>query len=526
MPNLPPMPSQKQFLELPIAVQQTWDSYVLINEALINLAYGGWYQQAALLCDATFTDDRVVAVLNTRTNSAMSLPMVFKYQNEGETDKTERPEVVALKQKVTKIVEDNWEAMFPSSTLRELLRWGVMINAGIGELVWRWDHDLLLPTLKTWNPQFIYWRWDTRSIWLIHTGGQVEIHPGDSRWVYLAPFGHNHGQLYGLIRSLAWLWLDRVFTFRNWARAIEKYSLGVTKAFMPMDADNADKQRFQNAITNMPHEATVTLPVTDKGNRFDLEMMKTDEATNWQSYVERIKQLDTSIAVSILGQNLTTEISQTHGGSGGSKAAAKVHDNVRRDLLRSDVQVLASTLKTQVLVPLVYYNFAADAEALGIPWESLVPNVTWDVDPPEEQSAAADTLNKLATAVQAFVTAGAPVNYEALLERFDIPTSLVRRPQIPPPGGNVNERPREPSLMPTDMPSPDYREYQKEKPGARDSTSQKSEGKQQFTGPEGAGQFGNPSVDGASGNEPNPDFRDDKSMIVGQDEEDPIWSNY
>jgi hypothetical protein len=78
--------------------------------------------------------------------------------------------------------------MLPSSALKEMFRWGLFVNAGVAELVWSWDdNDEFYPTLKTWNSQFLYWRWDTRSYWIIHEGGQTEVYPGDGRWVLFAP---------------------------------------------------------------------------------------------------------------------------------------------------------------------------------------------------------------------------------------------------------------------------------------------------------------------------------------------------
>jgi|GEM_PF-3459038 phage gp29-like protein len=475
-PQLPPVPSGRQFLELPITSQQVWESYAHVASVLEDLATAGRYQGAALLADACFTDDRMVAVLNTRINGVFALPMEFKTQGEGEdeSEAPDPPKVAELKAMVAKVVEDNWETIMPAAVGREMLRWSIMLNLGIGELVWQWKGDLLLPTVKTWNPMFAYWRWDTRSDWLIHSGGQVELNPGDSRWVVLKIAGHNHGQLYGLIRAMGWLYLDRVFTFRNWSRAIEKYSLGVTKAFMPSAASDDDKERFQAAIANMPHEATVSLPDLGEDGKFDLEMMKTDEAVNWQSYVERVKQLDTSIAVVVLGQNLTTEVSAQ---TGGSRAAAKVHDEIRQDILKADVEVLSSVIKTQILTPFVFYNFAHDAEKLGIPWDSLVPDVTWNVEPPDDKQQNANALSAIATAVSAFFTAQAPVDYAALLERFDIPIQeKFKRPTKPPPN-MVWERPRLPFLEPTDLPDPDYREnnYADPPPSAWSKFSRMSE---------------------------------------------------
>jgi hypothetical protein len=177
-----------QYMELPIAVQLEWPGYPVINAALAQLTYG-WYMDASLLSDAVWTDDQVATCLNTRTNALFSRPIEFLAQGEGmsQTSMEDAGPVEAAKQVVKRAVKSLWNDMLPLSAIRELFRWGVLTNLGVGELVWS-DHGMpssvmeylseklpgltapqsvLMPTLKSWNTQFCYWRWDTRSNWLI-----------------------------------------------------------------------------------------------------------------------------------------------------------------------------------------------------------------------------------------------------------------------------------------------------------------------------------------------------------------------
>lgn len=444
-----PRPSFKEFLELPISVQHVWDSYPVVDNALVDLEQGQ-FMQAAMLADAVYTDDRVSAVLSTRSNALFGLPMSFKYQGQDEGEKKkpgtapaedeaqESPDVTALKVKVRDTVKKLWNQMFPVAALKELSISGWLLNAGLGEIVWTWTKSgEYIPVLKTWNSQFLYWRWDTRSYWLIHEAGQTEVFPGNGRWVLFSPFGHNHGWLRGMIRSLGKLWLDRVFSQRDWARASEKYSLGIIKAIEPADALLEDKIKFRAATKNLASESTVTLPTTATG-KFDLEMLETDPMTGSENFDRRQKNLDVCIAICVLGQNLSTEIS----GSSGSKAAAKVHDNVRGDYIKSDVEVWSSVIATQVLAPFVRYNYEADARELGIEWQDLVPVVTWTVDPPEDKEADTKAIANIAQAVPGL--AGTDADIRALLEKYEIPVRDLSPASEPPPGDDVNERPRAP----------------------------------------------------------------------------------
>jgi len=442
------MATRNFWLELPISVQNVWSSYEEVAQAIDDLTIAGNYTSSSLLTQAMFSDDRVSACLNTRTNALFGAPMSFKYPGQDDELPDDPPDAIALKQHIRDVVESEWENILPGAAGREWMRWALMENLGLAEIFWRWvpsadglDPDgLVLPTLKVWNTQFCYWRWDTRSFWVNHTGGTAEIHPGDGHWVLLCPQGHNHGWLYGLVNSLGWLYLDRIFLKRNWARANEKWSLGVMKAHCPADASESDKARFMASIENMPHEASVLLPVTEKGNKFDLEMVKTDAATGWETFLNTKRSIDTDIAVCILGQNLSTEISGGSGGSGGSKAAAKVHNDIREDILKSDVEIMATTIKTQILAPLVKANWGDQIEQMGMDLQAFVPNVTWEIEPPEDK--AEDTAAILALAQALPVLNAAGVDVAALLERFNVPMLEGKRSKTkPPPDGDVNERP-------------------------------------------------------------------------------------
>ena len=275
-----------------------------------------------------------------------------------------------------------------------------------------------------------------------HTGGTSEIHPGDGHWVLLCPFGHNHGWLYGMVNSLGWLYLDRIFNQRNWARWNEKFGLGVMLGDVPADANDDDKAAFMAAVQNMPQEATVMTPVTEKGNKFDLRMVKTDGGTGWESFLQRKRSIDTDIAVSLLGQNLSTEISQGGGGGGGggSRAAAKVHNDIREDIVKADVEILSTVIRTQILRPMVERNWGHIILAMGMELGDFIPEVTWQIEPPEDKAQDTAAISALATALPILAQAG--VDIEALLERFDIPMIEGKQNRNkPPPDGDANERP-------------------------------------------------------------------------------------
>lgn len=456
---------REQYMELPIAVQLEWPGYPIINAALAQLSYG-WYQEASLLSDAVWTDDQVATCLNTRTNALFSRPIEFLAQGEGVANaKADEGPVEFAKQAVKRCVKALWNDMLPLAAIRELFRWGVLTNLGVGELVYS-DHGmpstvtdylaekipalsvpnwLLMPTLKSWNTQFCYWRWDTRSNWLIHQAGQIELHPGNGRWVTYSPQGHNHGFLYGAIRQLGALWLDRKFTYRDWARAEEKLAIGIVKGFEPADADPSDKVTFEGLVRNLPPEATVILPVLDDKRKFDLEMMKNDQVgTGWELFVKRGDKLDVNIAKLLLGQNLSTEAGGQHAmgtqGAAGTRAS-NLQDSVRKDYMFADSQSVGDMLKHQVLKPFVFRNFRWLADAVGCAWEDLVPDATYQVEPSQDKMQTAQAANLISQALKNFSEAVAPIDQRALLEQTELPVLDKEDPTGDSPHADGTERP-------------------------------------------------------------------------------------
>jgi phage gp29-like protein len=359
------------------------------------------------------------------------------------------------------------------------MRCGLMVNAGIGQLEWDWTPDgLLWPTLKVWNSQFLWWKYEPEgqsSFWITTDSGPVRLTPGDGRWVLYAPTGHNHGWLYGLIRALGKLWLDRVFAQKDAARASEKYSLGILLGRVPSDASKSDKQDFVNTVTNMPNETFVLLPQGEKkeDEKFDLEMMETDAMTHPDFFDKRLHRLDTNIAVCLLGQNLSTEIGGASGSGGGSRAAAQVHDNVRGDYTKADDEIWATMVRTQISTPIVRNNFGHLIEAMGRRIEEFVPIITHKVEPAEDLEKKSKSIANIGSAIPNL--AGTEADIHALLEQYGVPTMDVKEtPDGASPGADVNERPPSPLLDPTEdrpaqEPNPATTEPQEALPMSRTS---------------------------------------------------------
>jgi hypothetical protein len=87
----------------------------------------------------------------------------------------------------------------------------------------------------------------------------------------------------------------------------------------------------------------------------------------------------------------------------------------------ADSQSVGDMLKHQVLKPFVYQNFKWLADAVGCPWEDLVPDATYQVEPKQDKMVTAQAAAQIASALADFAVAGAPIDARALLEQTELP---------------------------------------------------------------------------------------------------------
>jgi phage gp29-like protein len=351
-----------------------------------RLAQGGNLSLAAELAEATLADDRVQATLGTRIRGLLGLPLAFEPPNnrEGRT--------------ITRALEADFWAFAPEESLYQLVAWGLLLGVGLARLDWQeGESGRVLPVLEVWHPRNL--RYDPqRGVWQVQTreGGMVEPRPG-AWWLY-TPYGARRPWSHGLWRALAVPWLVKQDAVRYWARDNEVGALRVGQASGPTTAEA--REQLARDLADLGNSTGIALP-----EGYSLQILS-PSGDVWQSKQAAIEWANTALTTAILGQNLTTEV------RGGSFAAARVHDAVRRDLLEADAEGLSTSMREQVLSYWAEFNYG---DARLAPWPR------WDTDLPEDTAQNADTLSRLAQAVATLAQAGAPVDVPALLERYDVP---------------------------------------------------------------------------------------------------------
>lgn len=311
---------------------------------------------------------------------------------------------------------DDYSAAFPESELRQLKIWGEGLGVGLGELVWKrlpqhGDRDI--PVLKVWHPRWLRWDdWNHR--WMLQvradenpTGQpEIEIKPGEGKWILYTPYGVNRPWMWGLWFSLSTFWLLKQLSLADMAAHNKAHGSPQFVGKTPIEQVTKEKRdEFVGMLAEMVARSSIVLP---KGWELDLLECAHDSS---EAFERAIKLADTSFDIAILGNNLTTEV------TGGSLAAANVHREVQGDQAASDDGALCGCLHDQALVHWSEYNYGASAAA---------PLPHYAVEPAEDLKSEAETINALSAGLQKIDAMLAPQGLEvdmvAMTERYGIAT--------------------------------------------------------------------------------------------------------
>lgn len=409
-PILLPVTRHAEVRDLPSYSFTDWDSVQLVKAAMRSLETGVM-NDAAQVVDAMRRDDRIDGCLQTRSTAIPSLPFTLE------------PGIGRSAKKVADEAEEKFECMVSDTTASEFLAWRLMLGVAFGELIWdakvdtargsiRWE-----PYLKVWHPKFFYWRWDTRSWWVTTMDGNVEIEPGNGQWVVFGYGSESRPWMHGKVRALYVPWLLRQWAQRDAGRYSEVYGNPFRVGYTPLSADKEDKDRFIKELAKVGTESVIRLPQAIDGQAgFDVKLV---EATGkgFEGFIQLVKEQSTNIAISLLGQNLSTEV------KGASLAAARVHENVRGDLLQADADALSQCLREQVLGPWASYNF-------GSP--ELAPTPCWKTEPEEDKKSTGDAFKSVGDGLVSLRASGAKPDVDTILERLGIPVTAPSEEPPPP----------------------------------------------------------------------------------------------
>lgn len=200
----------------------------------------------------------------------------------------------------------------------------------------------------------------------------------------------------GVLRVVGWMYLLKNYALKDWAAFNEVFGMPLRLGKYDPTAAPADREALLQAIRNLGSDAAGVISKTT-----EIEFVEAASRSGANPYQAMAEFCNREMSKAVLGQTLTTDTA----GATGTYAAARVHAQVRRDLVEADAQALAATLREQLLRPLVGFNFG---------WDRSVPWLRFKFE--EEQD-----LKTLSEVYLNLAEMGMPLTVEHVSQRFGIP---------------------------------------------------------------------------------------------------------
>ncbi|GBQ19897.1 Mu-like prophage protein gp29 [Gluconacetobacter sacchari DSM 12717] len=150
----------------------------------------------------------------------------------------------------------------------------------------------------------------------------------------------------GLTRACVWAVMFKLFTNRDWALFVQGYGLPLRVGRYGQDASDNDRKVLFRAVSDIAGAAAAIIP---KSMEIDFVEPKNGAGAN-DIHERRMRYLDSSLSIAVLGQTGTTESKQ------GAHASGQVHRMVQDDIERADAGMLSFTATSQIALPIVAFS--------------------------------------------------------------------------------------------------------------------------------------------------------------------------
>ncbi len=156
----------------------------------------------------------------------------------------------------------------------------------------------------------------------------------------------------GLARGVAWMWMFKSFSVRDWVVFLEVYGQPIRIGRYPASATKEDIEILWNAVRRIGSDVAAIIPAG-----MEMEFVRAEgQATSGPLFKDAADWFNREISKAVLGQTATTE------GQPGSHAIGSTHNDVRGDIERADANALAATLNRDLVRPLIALNLPGAVE--------------------------------------------------------------------------------------------------------------------------------------------------------------------
>ncbi len=208
-----------------------------------------------------------------------------------------------------------------------------------------------------------------------------------------------------IARAQAWIYLIKHYCQADWAAFSEVFGMPQKLALCREAVIDNVRDEIEKMFQNCAADGYGVFP-----EGVDFKFLEANRGN--QPYSQLLERLDKRQQVLILGQTLTTDTSGP-----GSFALGKVHDNVRTDILISDIKAERTMLRHQLIAPLISLRFPSKKVPLPIFQRKIIETKNLDAERLE--------LEKL----KYMDERGLPVDEAVIYERLGFPKPKQRSTQ-------------------------------------------------------------------------------------------------
>ncbi|MDG3580405.1 DUF935 domain-containing protein [Rhizobium sp. YJ-22] len=254
---------------------------------------------------------------------------------------------------------------------------GIAKSYAVVEMMWEYERKALRPVQYEWRDQrfFQFDRLSLRELRLAVDGSIEGDELPQAKFLRHLPRARLGIPIRrGVARPAAWAYLIQQFTLQDWAAFSEVYGMPLRVGKYNAGASSADKRTLLRAVSSIANDAAAIIPAG-----MDITFHEVNGSNGAAVFGGLLDYVDKQISKIVVGQTMTSD-------DGSSLGQAKIHNEVRLDILRADCKQLAITANRDLIQPFVDLNFGP---------QERYPRLQLLVPDPEDVTALSSALGAL-----------------------------------------------------------------------------------------------------------------------------------
>ncbi len=284
------------------------------------------------------------------------------------------------------------------------------------EILWTFDDGMWKPgAYRRRDPKYFIFDYVSRSEVRLAEMGEIDGTPlPPSKFIVHAPELKSGIPIRsGFAWIVAWSWVFKQYTLKDWVSFLDIFGMPIRVGKYHPSATADERRKLLSAVSRIAVDAAAIIPES-----MQIEFLESKGFAD-KPFQNMAEYLDKQMSKAILGQTMTTDAQS------GGLAQAKVHDEVRIDILEDDAADAEVTINRDLIAWFVQFNFGAQAKA---------PYVRFPVAEPQDIAVQATALAQL-------VPLGLKVSQQEVLDKigFTMPDEgdeLLK----PPPGAKPDTK--------------------------------------------------------------------------------------